>query len=68
MSNIQAQYETAQTLLWALNDQLASDNLTDAEWSRFSSEYAVQKAKVAKLHKAWRHECSKAAYAKAVSA
>lgn len=65
MSNIKAQYETAQTELWAIKDLLDGE-LSDADWLRLSAQYAKQNSKVNDLGKKFRHECSKAAYARSL--
>lgn len=65
MSNLKAQYETAQTGLWAIKDLLDGE-LSDSDWTRLSAQYAKQTAKVNDLAKKFRHECSKASYGRSL--
>jgi len=49
--NVKAQYETAQTLLWAMKNELESNEFSDVDFARKASEYAAQNAKVNTLRK-----------------
>ncbi len=61
MSNIKAQYETAQTLLWAMKDDLEGNEFDDATFGRKASEYAKQNAKVNRLRGEWERDMRRAA-------
>ena len=48
-TNIKARYETAQTLLWAMKNELESNEFSDVDFARKASEYAAQNVKVNSL-------------------
>ena len=48
MTNLKSEYETAQTLLWAMKDELEANEFSDEVFSTKADEFAKQNAKVIK--------------------
>jgi len=53
MTNLKAEYETAQTLLWAMKDELEANEFSDEVFSTKADEFAKQNAKVNRLRSEW---------------
>ena len=53
MTNLKAEYETAQTLLWAMKDELEANEFSDGVFSTKSDEFAKQNAKVNRRRSEW---------------
>ena len=53
MTNLKAEYETAQTLLWAMKDELEANEFSDEVFSTKADEFAKQNANVNMLRSEW---------------
>jgi hypothetical protein len=61
MSTVKEQYETAQTLLWAMKEELEGNEFDDVTFGRKASEYAKQNAYVNRLRSEWERSLRRAA-------